>query len=69
MATPVKRRFKDAAAPTGPKTGATPERIAEASPDVLHDEAHARLDAALDEALSATFPASDPIAVHLPNAR
>jgi hypothetical protein len=69
VATPVKRPFKDAAAPAGPETGATPERIAQASPDVLRDEALARLDAALDEALSATFPASDPIAVHLPNAR
>jgi hypothetical protein len=69
VAIPFKRRSEDAAAPAAPETGATQERIAQASPDVLRDEAHARLDAALDEALSATFPASDPIAVHLPNAR
>jgi hypothetical protein len=69
VAIPINRRFEDAAASAGPETGATQEPIAQASVVPQGDDAHARLDAALDEALNATFPASDPIAVHLPNAR
>jgi hypothetical protein len=68
VAPPFKRRFEDPAASAGPETGAAQGPIARASADVLRDEALARLDAALDEALNATFPASDPIAVHLPHA-
>jgi hypothetical protein len=68
VTTPFKRRPDDAAAPAGPEAGVTRDPKSRAGADGPRDEAHARLDAALDEALNETFPASDPTAVHLPDA-
>jgi hypothetical protein len=58
------------ASPTGPRIdGPSAWHGDAASAGGPDDEEHARLDSALDEALDETFPASDPIAVHLPDVR